>query len=67
MDNSKRPDVFVTGAAVAIIVFAIVITAVVQGPPPKTFSQVITVGPIWRGDSKPKLGTTAKVSRRGNL
>ena len=49
--DSKRPDVFVTGVAVVIIVFAIVITSVVQGPPPKTFSQVITVGPVWDGDT----------------
>jgi len=51
MDNSKRSDVFVTGSAVAIIVFAIVITSIVQGPPPKAFSQVITVGPVWDGDT----------------
>ncbi len=51
MSSSKRPDVFVTGIAVVIIVFAIVITSIAQGPPSKTFSQVITVGPVWDGDT----------------
>jgi len=35
------------GAATVIIVFAIVITAAVQGPQEKAFSQIITVGPVW--------------------
>jgi len=49
--DSKRPDVFVTGIGVVIIVFAIVFTSIAQGPPAKTFSQVITVGPVWDGDT----------------
>ncbi len=45
-----RPEVLLAGGIVLIIVFAIAITAVLQGSPPPTFSQVITVGPVWRGD-----------------
>lgn len=47
----SRADVFLVGASTVIIIFAIVITAAVQGPPGQTFSQVITVGPIWNTDS----------------
>ena len=39
------------GAATVIIVFAIVITAAVQGPQEKAFSQIITVGPVWPTDA----------------
>jgi len=42
-----RADVFLVGSATAIIIFAIVITAAVQGTPEKTSFQVITVGPVW--------------------
>ena len=41
---------FVSGATV-IIIFAIVITASVQSSTIETFSQVITVGPVWNSDS----------------
>jgi hypothetical protein len=34
-------------AAVLIIVFAIGISAVMQGHPAKPFSKVVTVGPVW--------------------
>ena len=37
-------------AAVAIIIFAIAITAALQAPT-QPFSQVITVGPVWQNDS----------------
>ena len=33
--------------AVVVIIFAIAITAIIQGHPEKPFSQIITVGPIW--------------------
>jgi len=45
-----RSDVLLAAGIVLVIVFAIAITAVVQGSPPPTFSQVITVGPVWGGD-----------------
>jgi len=37
--------------ATAIVIFSIVITAVVQGTPQQPFSQVITVGPVWKSNS----------------
>ena len=46
-----RADVFLVGSATAIIIFAIVITAAVQGTSEKPFSQIITVGPVWQTDS----------------
>ena len=49
---SFRPSpLFLTIATIVIIVFAIAITAVVQGPPAKEFSQIITVGPVWPTNS----------------
>ena len=42
---------YLVATAVAIIIFAIVITAVMQGPADKAFSQIITVGPEWNDDS----------------
>ena len=49
MSSSKlaRLDVFLVSAATIIIIFAIGITAAVQGQPEKPFSQIITVGPVW--------------------
>ena len=46
--SSKTPSSFllIIGSTI-IIIFAIVITAVIQGSPEKPFSQIITVGPIW--------------------
>jgi len=38
-------------ASTVIIIFAIAIAAAVQGSPGNSFSQVITVGPIWNTDS----------------
>ena len=48
-----RADVFLVGSATAIILFAIVTTAVVQGAntTEKSFSQIITVGPVWNTNS----------------
>jgi len=43
----SRSDVTLVGGAVIIIVFAIVITAAAQGGSGNTFSQIITVGPVW--------------------
>jgi len=48
MGNS---NIFPIAAAVVIIVIAIAITAAVQGTPEKTFSQIITVGPVWNSDT----------------
>jgi hypothetical protein len=46
MSYLARSDVMLVGGAVIIIVFAIVITSIVQGKP-ETFSQMQTYGPIW--------------------
>ena len=43
----KNSTVFPIVAAVIVIVFAIVIAATVQSQHTQTFSQVITVGPVW--------------------
>ena len=51
MDYFSRSDVTLIGAAVIIIVFAIVITAAVQDSTESSFSQILTVGPVWRGDT----------------
>jgi len=47
----SRSDVTLVGGAVVIIVLAIVITAAVQGSQDTSFSQIITVGPVWRADT----------------
>ena len=46
----SRSDVALVGGAVVIIVIAIAISAAVQGPS-ISLSQIITVGPVWNGDS----------------
>ncbi len=46
MSYLARSDVMLVGGATIIIIFAIIITAVVQGQP-ETFSQVQTFGPVW--------------------
>ena len=50
-DNIKRPDVFLVAGATVIILFAIAISATLQGPDTEPFSKVITVGPVWDSDS----------------
>jgi len=45
--KSAKANTFLISISTAIIIFAIVITATVQGPSEKAFSQVITVGPVW--------------------
>jgi len=47
----SRGDVALVAASTVIIIFAIAIAAAVQGSPGTSFSQVITVGPIWNTDS----------------
>ena len=47
----SRSDVTLVGAAVIIIVFAIVITAAIQNSNEKSFSQILTVGPVWSTDT----------------
>ncbi len=44
-------NVFPIAAAVIIIVFAIGISAAVQGSPEKAMSQIIIVGPVWNTDA----------------
>jgi len=46
-----KSNLFPIAAAVVIIVIAIAITAAVQGSSEKTFSQIITVGPVWSTDA----------------
>jgi len=45
--KAAKTNIFLVSVSTTIIIFAIVITATVQGPPEKAFSQVITVGPVW--------------------
>jgi len=47
MGYLSRSDVTLVGGAVIIIVFALVITAAVQASNEESFSQIITVGPVW--------------------
>jgi len=47
----SRSDVFLVGASTIIIIFAVIITAAVQGSPENKFFQVITVGPVWNSDA----------------
>ena len=47
----SRSDVTLVGAAVIIIIFAIVITAAIQNSNEKSFSKILTVGPVWSTDS----------------
>ena len=51
LDLLSRSDILLISAATIVIVFAIVITAVVQGAPDIPFSQVITAGPVWPADA----------------
>ena len=51
MVDLNRSNVILVGAAVIIIVFAIVLTATIHGAYDKSFSQIITVGPVWTSDS----------------
>lgn len=46
-----KSSIFPIVAAVVIIVIAIAVSAAVQGPTEKAFSQIITVGPIWTTDA----------------
>ena len=48
----KTSPLFLTAASVLIIIFAVVTTAVVENQKPSVSSfQVITVGPVWNGDT----------------
>ena len=51
MDYISRSDVTLVGGAVIIIIFALVITATVQASNEKSFSQILTVGPVWHTDT----------------
>ncbi len=48
LNNSQ---ILLVSSATVVIIFAIVITAVVQGSNGSGFSQIITVGPLWNSDS----------------
>ena len=47
----SKPSVLFVSAATVIIIFTIVITASIQSSTIETFSQVITVGPVWNTNS----------------
>ena len=49
--SSSQSHLFLTITTIVVIVFAVVITALVQGSPEPTFSQIITVGPVWSTDT----------------
>ncbi len=51
MSSNFGSNLFPIAAAVIIIVFAIAITAAVQGSPDKAMSQNLTVGPVWSTDA----------------
>ncbi len=51
MGYLSRSDVTLVGAAVIIIIFAIVITAAIQNSNEKSFSKILTVGPVWNTDT----------------
>ena len=47
MNYLSRPDVTLVGGAVIIIIFALVITTTIQASNEESFSQIMTVGPVW--------------------
>ncbi len=47
MSSNSRSPIYLVAGAVIIIVFAIGISAELQGHPEKPFSKVIAVGPVW--------------------
>ncbi len=51
MSSNFGSNLFPIAAAVIIIVFAIGISAAVQGSPDKAMSQILTVGPVWSTDA----------------
>jgi len=51
LSSLNKPSILLVSAATVIIVIAIAVTAVVQGSTEKSFSQVITVGPVWDTDA----------------
>ncbi len=51
MSFFSKPSVLFVSVATVIIVFTIVITASIQSSTISTFSQVITVGPVWNSIS----------------
>ncbi len=51
MGSIDRSLILLVAIAVVIIIFAIVVTAQLQGHPAKPFSKIITVGPVWRTNS----------------
>ena len=47
----KPSSLFLTIVTIVIILFAIAITAIINGPSEKPFSQIITVGPVWTANT----------------
>lgn len=46
-NNSARLDILLVSISTVIIIFAIAITTIVQGTTDTSFTQIITVGPVW--------------------
>jgi hypothetical protein len=51
MSSASQSQLFLTITTIVVIVFAVIITTLVQGSPEPTFSQIITVGPVWTSDA----------------
>ena len=49
--DPARLDILLVSISTVIIVFAIAITAIVQGPTETPFSKIITVGPVWESNT----------------
>jgi hypothetical protein len=47
--NLKNTPAYYTIITIVVIIFAIIITAEMQGHPEKPFSQILSYGPVWDG------------------
>jgi len=51
MSSASQSQLFLTITTIVVIVFAVIITTLIQGSPEPAFSQIITVGPVWTSDA----------------
>lgn len=49
--SNYRSQILLVAGAVIIIIFAIAIANIVQGDPEGSFSQIVSVGPVWSTDT----------------
>lgn len=47
----NRSQILLVAGAVIIVIFAIAIANIVQGNPEESFSQIVSVGPVWTTDT----------------